>query len=232
MRRPSSNETQSLQLHKFTWTIHTSCAVPSILYALRHAESRYPPGRFLIFSDNLNNLTMFSVMRRIHASGFKAGFVSSFRWIPSELSYPDNRSRVLDRDHDPIKFLLHVLAQRNTRSATRIVCLHHRWTWMLVKVTLHLILMSRCRMSNQLHHPMISRAAAVSTQWSYDLGMYDCISDFGVEWSHGSLDSLTRCGLPSGPVGSQFLDESQMQSVVVSWYWYRNLSRTKFNEDF
>ena len=56
-----------------------------IVYALRYAESSYPPGRLLIFSDNLalvlalwkgrsNNLTSHPVMRGIFASGFTAGF--------------------------------------------------------------------------------------------------------------------------------------------------------------
>ena len=57
----------------------------SVLYAVRYAESRYPLGRLLIFSDSLalvlalckgraNTFTLLSVMRRIFASGFRAGF--------------------------------------------------------------------------------------------------------------------------------------------------------------
>ena len=57
----------------------------SIWYAVRYAESNYRPGRLLILSDNLalvlalckGRSTCFiflSVMRRIFASGFRAGF--------------------------------------------------------------------------------------------------------------------------------------------------------------
>ena len=57
----------------------------SVLYAVRYAESRYPLGRLLIFSDSLalvlalckgraNTFALLSVMRRIFASGFRAGF--------------------------------------------------------------------------------------------------------------------------------------------------------------
>ena len=56
-------------------------------------------------------------MRRIFESGFRAGFVLSFRWIPSELNYSDEESRFFDRDYDSSKSLLHVLAQRITRSS-------------------------------------------------------------------------------------------------------------------
>ena len=59
----------------------------------------------------------FSVMRRIFASGFRAGFVLSFRWIPSELHYFDQGSRFFVRDYDWSKSLLHVLAQGLTRTS-------------------------------------------------------------------------------------------------------------------
>ena len=48
-------------------------------------------------------------------SGFWAGFVLSFRWIPSELNSSDKGSRFFDCDYDPNKSLLHVLAQRLPR---------------------------------------------------------------------------------------------------------------------
>ena len=62
----------------------------SILYAVRCAESNYPPGRLLILSDNLalvlllckgrsKLFTLLLVMRRIFTSGFREGFVLSFR---------------------------------------------------------------------------------------------------------------------------------------------------------
>ena len=59
----------------------------SILFAVRLVESRYPSGRLLVLSDILalvlalckgrsQHFTLISVMRRIFASGFRAGFLS------------------------------------------------------------------------------------------------------------------------------------------------------------
>ena len=88
----------------------------SILHAVRHAESNYPSGRLLIFPSNLalvpalckghSFFTLLSVMRRIFASGFRAGFVLSFKG-----------NRFFNRDYDPSKSLLHVRAQRIARSS-------------------------------------------------------------------------------------------------------------------
>ena len=66
----------------------------------------------LILSDNLalvlaqckrrsTTCTLHSVMRRIFPSGFRAGFVLSFRWIPSELNCSNQRSRFFDREYAP-----------------------------------------------------------------------------------------------------------------------------------
>ena len=60
---------------------------------------------------------MLSVLRRVFASGCRAGFVLSFSWLPSESNFSDRGSRFFDHDCDPIKSLLHVLAQRLTRSS-------------------------------------------------------------------------------------------------------------------
>ena len=97
------------------------------LHAVRYAEGSYPSGRLLILSDNLalvlalckgrpKHFTLFSVMRRISASGFRTGCVLSFRCIPSELNYSDKVSRLFDSGYDPSKSLLHVLV-RLTRSS-------------------------------------------------------------------------------------------------------------------
>ena len=86
----------------------------SILYAVRYSESCCPPGRLLILSDHLplvlalckgrsKQITWLSVMRRIFASGFRAGFVLSFRWTPSVSNYSDKTTRFFDRDCDPSK---------------------------------------------------------------------------------------------------------------------------------
>ena len=86
---------------------HIILEARSILHAVRYAESRYPPGRFLILSDKLalvpalckgrsKWLTLRSVLRRIFASGFTAGCILSFRWIPSDLTYSDKGSRFVD----------------------------------------------------------------------------------------------------------------------------------------
>ena len=114
-----------------------SFATRSILYTVRHAESDYPPGRFLFFSENLalvlaicklrsnifytafshaSNLRAWLHGRFFFAPGFRAGFALSFWWIPSELNYSDEGSRFFNSDYDPSKSLLRVLAQRLTRS--------------------------------------------------------------------------------------------------------------------
>ena len=61
-------------------------------------------------------------MRLIFASGFRTGFVPSFRWIPSELTFSDEGSCFFDRDCDPSKSLLHALAHRLTRSSPTWTC--------------------------------------------------------------------------------------------------------------
>ena len=105
----------------------------SICHAFWYAESCYPPGRLLILSDNLalvlalckrrsKHFYMLTVMRRIFASGFRAGFVLHFRWIPSELNYSDEGSRFFDQDYDPEQSNLHVLAQRSPRFSPARTC--------------------------------------------------------------------------------------------------------------
>ena len=66
----------------------------SVLYAVRHAESKYPlSDNFVLVlalcKGRLTHFTWFSVMRRIFASGFRAVCVLSLRWIPSELNCSD-----------------------------------------------------------------------------------------------------------------------------------------------
>ena len=46
----------------------------------------------------------------------------SFRWTPSELDYSAKGSRFFDSDYDSTKSLLHVLAQRITRSSPARTC--------------------------------------------------------------------------------------------------------------
>ena len=95
----------------------------SILYAVRYAESNYPPGRLVILSDNLalvlarskgrsTHIILLSAVRRIFACGLR-GFAVSFRWIPSELNDSDEGRCFFDRCCDPSKSLLRVLAQRS-----------------------------------------------------------------------------------------------------------------------
>ena len=73
----------------------------SILYAVRHAGSRYPPGRLLILSDNLalvlalcKGRSNISTIASSHASNlcvwFQVPVLSDLsRWMPSELNYSD-----------------------------------------------------------------------------------------------------------------------------------------------
>ena len=92
----------------------------SFLYAVRYAESCYPPRRLLIFSDHL--ALVLSVMRRIFASRFRAGFVLSFRWIPSELSFADKEAASRTVTMTRAKSLLQVLAQRSPRFSPARTC--------------------------------------------------------------------------------------------------------------
>ena len=102
-------------------------------HAVRSGESCCPPGRLLVLSENLalvlalckgrsDDVPLLSVMRRIFASGFRAGFVLPFRWIRSELNYSDEGSRFFDCDHDPSESLLQVLAQRLPRFSPARTC--------------------------------------------------------------------------------------------------------------
>ena len=125
-----------------SWTFQWCCALVgadvgcvsnprekrSFWHAVWHAESKNPPGSLLILSDGLalvpalyqgrsNIRTVLSIMRRIFASGCKAGFVLSLSWIPSELNSSDEGTRFFDRDYDPNKSLVRALTQRLTRSS-------------------------------------------------------------------------------------------------------------------
>ena len=199
----------------------------SILYVVRYAESNYPPGRLLIHSDTLalvlalckgrsTFFTLLSVSRRIFASGFRGGFVISFRWIPSEMYYSEKGSRFFDREKMS-KSLLRVLAQHfSRRSPSRAG--DQDWC---NPSPMHLD-------GGQVHVPAVSvqshvpsddlssfteYAAAVSSQWSLVPGTHDCIVDFGLQMSHGSLAPPTRCEPPPGLVGSHILGETQMQRI-------------------
>ena len=115
----------------------------SILFAVRYAENSYPPRRLLMISDSISLMlalskgrsifSLLSVMRRIFASGFRAGFVSSFRWIPSKLKCSEKGGRFFYREYDPSQSRLHGLALRLTRSSPTQTCDRN-----LVKLTLHL----------------------------------------------------------------------------------------------
>ena len=76
-----------------------------ILYAVRYAESRYPPGRLLILSDN------FALVLALCKG--RSGLVFLVVQVEtSELNYSDKKRRFFDHDYDPSKSLLHLLAQR------------------------------------------------------------------------------------------------------------------------
>ena len=122
----------------------------------------------------------FSVMHRIFAACFRAGFVSLFRWIPSELNYSDKGSRFFGRDCAAGKSLLHVLAQRLKRSSPARTCDQDCFSPSL-DCTSHIHVSAG---SVQPHEPMISlctgHAAAVSSQGSSVIGKNNCIQRFVV----------------------------------------------------
>ena len=129
-------------------------------------------------------------MRRIFASGFRAGFVSSFRWKLSELNCNDKGSRFSDRDYDPSKPRLHVLAQRLTRSSpTRTNDQDSSFPSMM-----RLGVGEGDR--THIHVPAVSiqpddlfnctgHAADVPSQCSSVIGRNDCIGGFAKQVSHG-----------------------------------------------
>ena len=169
----------------------------------RESSSAGTPPDFCFF-------TLPSVMRRTFASGFRAGFVLSFRWMPLELNSSDKARRFFDHDYEPSKSLPHVLAQRLTRSSPARTCdqdsfLPHRCTWTLVKLTLHLTCTCPQRVSKQISSDVLcngtGQAAPVSSQKSSVAGKNDCISGL---MSHGSCAPLTFGRPPPALVGSQF----------------------------
>ena len=144
-----------------------------------------------------NIVTLRSVMRRTFASGSRAGFVSSFRSIPPELNYSDKGSRFFNRDYDSTKSLLHVLAQRITRSSpARTIdqdCISHSLTHLdvgEVDFTSHIHVPA---VSVQSHVPSdvlsncTRHAAAVSSRKPSVIGRGDRVSG---SVSHGSGDVL------------------------------------------
>ena len=101
----------------------------SILCAVRYAQSCRLP----TLSDNLalvlalckgrsTNFTLLSVVRRIFASGVRAGFVLSCKWIPSELNIPTMEGASSTVLKNPNKKLVSVLARRLTRSSRARTC--------------------------------------------------------------------------------------------------------------
>ena len=84
-----------------------------------------------------------SVVCRMFVSGFSAGVVLSFRWVPSELNYSDNgsvSSTVIMTRANHFMFLRnahHDFLMR--RQATNNVLLRHRCSWTMVKFIVNLL---------------------------------------------------------------------------------------------
>ena len=160
-------------------------------------------------------------MRRIFASDFRAGFVLSFRGKPSEFNYSDKGSRFFDRDYDPSKSLLHVLAQCLTRS-------------------------SPARTSDQ---DCLSPSPMPLDVGKVDVTYCIHVPAVGVQ-SHVPSEDLSNCTGHAAAVSSQrpsvndrtgclfgFFDVVWAtsgwiaDSLVVSWEWYRSPPRTESHED-
>ena len=161
-------------------------------------------------------------MRRIFASGFRAGFVLSFRWIPFELNSSDKGSRffdsVLTRANDFFMFL-HIASHGLDRHWA---CDHDCLSPSLVHLDV-----GEVHLTSHIHAPTVSvqsyapsddlsycaeHAVVVSSQrFSGTGGRNDCTGGFGNLMYHVSLAPLTWCALPLGLVGSQLLDAAQMQ---------------------
>ena len=147
-------------------------------------------------------------MRRIFASGFRTGFVPSYRWIPSELNHSDERSHSFDRDYDQ-RTLIHALAQRIARSSPSRTNQEY-----LYPSRLHLDA-GEAHHTPHTHGPAVSirsqmqpdelsncteHAAAVSFQ-SSSIGRNNCIGSL----SCGLCPPVTLCRLPPGLVVPQVL---------------------------
>ena len=157
-------------------------------------------------------------MRRNFASGFRAGFVLLVRWIPSDLNYSGKGSRFLDPDHDPSKSLLHVIAQRLTRSVRasgieREGSLSHTDAGA-----------NQVHHGSHIHEPSASVQSTASSDDLSSLAGRAAALPNGLAipgWMFASvipeckglmtLASLARCELPPGLVGSQLLGESQIR---------------------
>ena len=91
----------------------------SILYAVRYAESCFPPGHLQILSDNLALVPALCKGRskNSHASylciWLQGRFCRIFQVDTVRIELCDEGSRFFDRDYDLGKSLLHVLAQRS-----------------------------------------------------------------------------------------------------------------------
>ena len=158
-------------------------------------------------------------MRRIFASGVRAGFVLSFRWIQSELNYSDKGSRCFDRD-DPSMSLLHVLAQRLTRFSPAPACDKNCLSPSLIHLDVGEVDF------NHMHHPMISLIARDMLRLSHLkvpplLG--EMIATEVVSSSYGSADVVC----PTSWVGWIVASRQIADSVVVIWEWYRSSPRTE-----
>ena len=140
-------------------------------------------------------------MRRFFASGFRASFVLSLKWIPSQLNYSEKGSRFFGRDFD--------LAQTSDKDC---------WFPSLMEDV------GEVDFTSHIHVPTVNvqsaptedpssctgHAAAVSSERLSVIGRNDCIGGFGEQMWRISL-ALTWCGLPLGSIGSQLLGASQMK---------------------
>ena len=159
---------------------HVECIIilqaRSILDAVRYAESKCPPGRLLVLSDNValllaickgrsKHFTLLSVMRRIFASGFWAKLVLSCWWIPSGLNYSERGGRFFDCDLTRANHFIHISCatlttfssgtdKRPIMFSTLILC-----SCMVVKLTVNLMFFCPQRVSNHTH----------TVRWSVEL---------------------------------------------------------------
>ena len=151
-----------------------------------------------------------------HASNlcvwFRAGFVLSFKWIPSELNFSDEGSRFFDRDCDSCKSLLHVLAQRSTRYSRAQTSDQDCFSPSLMHLDV-----GEVNLTSHIHVPAVSVHSHVPSNVLSNCKGHAAVPllgrmiAFSGSMSHGSCTPLTFSGLPLGLVGSQCLDESQMQ---------------------
>ena len=89
-----SASVQMCQKKGFSFAVREGCRQLASEVGRVLERTRFKRSSRSIRAHDENHVFCFQFIRRIFASGFRAGFVLSFRWIPSELNCSDEGSRL------------------------------------------------------------------------------------------------------------------------------------------